>query len=269
MKVFLANLLYGTILVSASNFAIAEETSSFILGNAGSSVFAGNSVNDYCVPSATKRIKEGEAVFITGRKICDKYSVNRVLLEFAWRGETYLAEESQILLTDENRRKLEQLTEEDWSKLKANGSDLSLAWQKLRLEKFSSLVSSLKPQGVIIADWGLVDESSYTDGTSLHFEILNPTNKTIKYVWISVTALNPVGDPVGTTRTLKLVGPIEPDTSGTYNFDYVWMSDLPSTGKVRSIKVQYMDGSVRTLAKPEKAIFNNEQTELYRNMMSE
>jgi hypothetical protein len=43
------------------------------------------------------------------------------------------------------------------------------------------------------------------------------------------------------------VGPIEPEASGSYDFDYVWHSDLVEEAKITSIKIQYMDGSVKTI----------------------
>lgn len=49
------------------------------------------------------------------------------------------------------------------------------------------------------------------------------------------------------TQTLKGVGPIKPNEEGEYEFDYVWHTDLVETTKLAVIKIQYMDGSFKTI----------------------
>ncbi len=256
------------LMLTASD-AMAEEEIKFLLGKIESGAVAGTSVSDLCYTSGAKYFKADETIFITGKQSCSKYSTNRTFLEFSWKGETYYLEEDKIFLTDENKAKMAALSEADWASLQSNGKYVSLLWQKTKAEKFLAVVESMKPNGAIIADWGLTDESEYTEGTGLKFEILNPTRKTIKYIWITVAVLNPVGDPAGPPRTVKLVGPIEPDTSGSYSFDYVWMSDMPSTAKIRAVKIQYMDGSVRNVASPSKMIFSDDETAMYKDLTSQ
>jgi hypothetical protein len=42
-------------------------------------------------------------------------------------------------------------------------------------------------------------------------------------------------------------GPIKPDENGSYNFKYTWFTDLVQRVKITQIKVQYMDGSFKTI----------------------
>jgi hypothetical protein len=83
--------------------------------------------------------------------------------------------------------------------------------------------------------------------------VFNPTSKTIKYFWFTFIGYNPVGDPVvdfkrrTSSITVKAVGPIDPNKNGSYEFKYVWFTDLAETAKISSIKVQYMDGSFKTI----------------------
>ena len=49
-------------------------------------------------------------------------------------------------------------------------------------------IKALSSKGISIYSWGVYDESEYTDGTSIRFTFYNPTQKTIKYVNISLSA---------------------------------------------------------------------------------
>ena len=51
---------------------------------------------------------------------------------------------------------------------------------------------------------------------------------------------------------MKGVGPIKPEENGTYEYKYVWFTDLVETAKILSIKIQYMDGSFKTVVNPKE-----------------
>jgi hypothetical protein len=115
-------------------------------------------------------------------------------------------------------------------------------------------------------DWTLYDESEYTNGSSIRFEIYNPTKKTIKYIWFYVKGINPVGDAVvgrngKSIVELKGVGPIEYNNSGTYNFEYVWYTDLVHKSRITSIKVQYMDNSIKIIQSPNEIMMPSDLSE--------
>ncbi|WP_185117049.1 energy transducer TonB [Chryseobacterium sp. T16E-39] len=87
--------------------------------------------------------------------------------------------------------------------------------------------------------------------TGATFKIINPSKKTIKYIWFTVAGENPVGDlvktKVGFYKTLKGIGPVENLEVSTWSFDYVWFTDVVETLKISAIKIQYMDGTFRTI----------------------
>lgn len=87
---------------------------------------------------------------------------------------------------------------------------------------------------------------------SIGFEIsvTNFNVKTIKYIYITVTAKNPVKDKVG-TRTVTAIGPIEYFQSGSYEFENVFFSNTAQYLNIDQIKIQYMDGSKKTIPKTE------------------
>ena len=74
----------------------------------------------------------------------------------------------------------------------------------------------------------------------------NHKNKTIKYVWITVNAINPVGDLVA-TKTVRGIGPVTTGDFGTWTFDNVIYSKVVESLKITGIKIQYMDSSVKQI----------------------
>lgn len=84
----------------------------------------------------------------------------------------------------------------------------------------------------------------------LDISLTNYAAKTIKYAFISVTVTNPVHDKIG-TKTLTAVGPIEHSKTGSYQFENVLYSNVAEYLVVDNIKIQYMDGSIKNIAKNE------------------
>ncbi|WP_185288015.1 hypothetical protein [Chryseobacterium lactis] len=87
--------------------------------------------------------------------------------------------------------------------------------------------------------------------TGASFKILNLSKKTIKYIWFTVAGKNAVEDLVKSDgsfyKTLRGIGPVEPHAGGSWSFDYVWLTDIIQTLKISTIKIQYMDGTFKTI----------------------
>lgn len=88
--------------------------------------------------------------------------------------------------------------------------------------------------------------------TGASFKIFNPSKKTIKYIWFTVAGENAVEDlvklPGGNYyTTLKGIGPIESYGFGSWEFEHVWFTDIIEYLRISTVKIQYMDGSVRTV----------------------
>jgi hypothetical protein len=68
-----------------------------------------------------------------------------------------------------------------------------------------------------------------------------------------VVGYNAVNDPVrdrligGPSLTVKAIGPIEKDESGSYEWEYMWHTDIVESFKITKVKVQYMDNSTRVI----------------------
>ncbi len=117
------------------------------------------------------------------------------------------------------------------------------------------LISALSPfieaekYGLGIIKYNVVSDYSSTGAS---FAIYNPSKKTIKYIWFSIAGENPVGDLVAITKgvfykTLKGIGPVESNGIAEWSFDYVWLTDVVEYLKISTIKIQYMDGSMKTI----------------------
>lgn len=89
----------------------------------------------------------------------------------------------------------------------------------------------------------------YSTGASIR--IYNPLKKTIKYVWFTIAGVNSVGDLVNSDRgfykTLKGIGPVGYQKTGEWSFDYVWLTGVVVMIKIQSIRVQYMDNTVKVI----------------------
>lgn len=99
--------------------------------------------------------------------------------------------------------------------------------------------------------------------TGAYFKIYNSGKKTIKYIWITVAGENAVNDLVKTTsggyyKTLKGIGPVEPDAMASWEFDYVWFTDIVEYLRISTIKIQYMDGTFRTVKYNEDMYIGND-----------
>jgi hypothetical protein len=113
-----------------------------------------------------------------------------------------------------------------------------------------------KKQGLVVREWSFTEPDDVVGGVDVSFRILNPSPKTIKYIWVSVVAYNPVGDRTGDRIhglkpvPLKGIGPISQWEGGAWEFENVWYNQTIDCVRIALIKVQYMDGSIRIFDKP-------------------
>lgn len=114
-------------------------------------------------------------------------------------------------------------------------------------EAFKPFIA-IEKYGLGIIKYNATNGYSSTGAT---FKIFNPSKKTIKYIWFTVGGENPVGDLVKTKtgyyKTLKGIGPVGRLEVSEWSFDYVWFTDVVETLKLTTIKIQYMDGTFRTI----------------------
>lgn len=140
------------------------------------------------------------------------------------------------------------------------------------MKKMNDALDEIKEQGIkglSIPYWSVYDMSEYTDGTGVEFSFYNPTKKTIKYINLSFVGYNAVDDKVGGVKEKRCIGPIAPEETASYDFEYVWFTDIVEYAKLLSISVQYMDGTVKTISKPESIVWKKEIKDLFDNEILE
>lgn len=91
----------------------------------------------------------------------------------------------------------------------------------------------------------------FLDGIEPYIKIENNTGKAIKYVYATIYFYNAVGDPVYCEisdlnyEKLTMIGPIKDGETATYDFDAVAYSGIVSKIKMKTVKVEFKDGTTK------------------------
>lgn len=178
-----------------------------------------------------------------------------------YNGKAFFIKASDIIITDSYLAKLDTLIQQPQD-IRDRFFNRQIALSKVlyldNLQKNVNEVESYSKYGLAIPSWGVYDVSEYTDGRGIRFCFLNPTKYAIKYITITFQGYNAVDDPVGRAMTKKCVGPIEPEETASYDFEYAWFTDVVEYAKIRSIVVQYKNGTSKTISKPASIIFSDD-----------
>jgi hypothetical protein len=233
-------------------------------------VFVGTKLTD-------KGYKSGEdftmpprsAVFVIGAKSY-KMESGRMFeyFEIAYKGKTYfIYREDMILITKgytfEDLLNLQNYKLDSFINYNIILSDVYSELQKNNVLKF---IESCRPKGLVVLKNSIYDESEYTEGTSFTFEIENLSKRILKYITFNIIGYNAVDDKVtdrgSSLKSVKGVGPIGKNESGSFSFPYVWFTDIVQSFKVISIKIDYMDGSSSIIDNPKNITLSAYQLKL-------
>lgn len=165
-------------------------------------------------------------------------------------------------------------TSADADFLKAKGEegkeqrfDIAVEYDKVQTEKYINRLKAAidyydkevaykKKNQIFITGIGYVfDSNEYSHRFGMRFDIYNCFSKTIKYVEFTLTNYNAVGDvqrdDLGrSSRTVKGIGPIEPEDGGRYSWDDIFWDDRDVISKTRltSVKFIFKDGTTRVFS---------------------
>lgn len=210
-----------------------------------------NPMNSYQIPDA---YIGGEVILIGD--ICEvkeeKY------YKACLNGKAFFIKDTDVILDNRSKSRLDSLCSQPQhirNKFFKYQVALSKAMYLDRIKEAIDKVDSYSQYGIAIPRWEVYDESEYTDGTGISISFYNPTEQIVKYITISFQGYNAVDDPVGSLVTKKCIGPIEPEEGASYNFEYAWFTDIVEYAKIKSIKVQYKNGKIKTILKPTKVVF--------------
>lgn len=242
---------------------------SLVLGYLNKDISAATSIDRNGFMQGRFSMNENSSVFIIGAKSF-KIHTGKIFdyYEIAYRNKPYFVyrEDINLLKTKISFEDLLHIPENIIDTFRNFGLKISNIYylnQKLKAYKF---IESCKDKGLLINKKSIFDESEYTDGTGFSCTIENLSNKTIKYISFSLVGYNSVHDKIlerGVfTKVVKGVGPIAKNEIGTYSFNYVWFTDLVESFDISSIKIQYMDGSVKVISNPNSITLSRENYDL-------
>ena len=199
--------------------------------------------------------------------IADKINVGeKSYYKACYNGKAFFINSKDVILEDESEAKLDTLLRQPLEikdKFFKNQVALSKAFYLNYLNEGVKKVESFAKYGLAIPKWSVYDMSDYTEGTGIEIFFYNPTKQDIKYITITFQGYNAVDDPVGRPVTRKCIGPIAPDASVSYDFDYVWLTDIIDYAKIKSIVVQYRNGSTKTISNPQSVMFSPELRDFF------
>lgn len=204
--------------------------------------------------------------FIYGTTTCKSWLNNVNFYKIIFRNQMYYVNEKNVKVFGANFYFLDSLSKFDKNKLEINTDSISKIFYNNSEIKLASYHKKLELKKLLIEDFGVSDESEYTEGTGFNITVSNTTSKKIKYLYIKIEGINPVGDPVkekgNSVINLTAVGPLTKDVSSTFNFDYTWGTDLVQDVKIISIKIQYFDNTFFLIQNPVKEIIPHDISEI-------
>jgi hypothetical protein len=216
-------------------------------------ILIGDNLNEICSKSSKKYITEGSTIILVDVHDCRTYSGLKYYFELFFNGKAYYVEKDDIKKSEYYKTNLSLMNNIEKETLKLQALKLSSKMHSIDSQRIHKFLTVTKNKGLVLVNYEIYEMSSYTEGTGFKFKIYNPTNKVIKYVYFSIIGYNAVNDPIydkinkKTNISVKGVGPIKQGESSDYEFEYVWSTDLVEKVKIKEIKIQYMDGSIKII----------------------
>lgn len=208
-----------------------------------------------CKGGNSKMLFEDMAVVVAGRYRCTPaYGKAKDYLVVYFGKQRFFVEYDAVFMLDEKRAPLPELDDQTLARLDV--AALEKAGEHYRDVAIYSAVQAYNApakHGVSVLDFSVYDESKYTEATGFKLEVYNPTQKTIKYIRVELMGMNAVDDPVrdrfggSAIKQVRGIGPIEPQDFGSYTFEHLWFTDTVEWAKLVSLRVDYMDGSSKTI----------------------
>ena len=234
--------------------AMANDAAEPPLGIVRHSILAYRSMSA-CRGSSGKILFEQMPLVVAGRYRCTPaYGEAKDYLVGYFGKQRFFIERDAVFLAREYRAALPELDEQTLASLDA--AALEQAGERYRDVAIYSAVRAYNApakHGVSVLDFSVYDESEYTEATGFKLKVYNPTQKTIKYIRVELMGMNAVDDPVrdrfggSAIKRVRGIGPIEPRDFGSYTFEHVWFTDTVEWAKLVSLRVDYMDGSSKTI----------------------
>ena len=208
-----------------------------------------------------KRFMEAKMIFIGDVVYCKNIKFYKVI----YNGKAFFINANGVRVLDDFKGSLAELEKcdtEQRDKFFNQSLFFSKGYHLKQLDTYLEELKSFSECGLSIISWGVYDESEYTDGTGINVKFYNPTNKIIKYITLNFVGYNAVDDMVSRRGkyniSRKCVGPIYPEETASYEFEYVWLTDVVEYAQLKSVVVQYMDNTSKRITNVDKIFFSKE-----------
>lgn len=258
-------LLHVPFIVDAQIFS----DTTYYVGVVKTNTLYGSSTTNLCYLNNTQYIETGTILFLSGSVNCieNNYYSNSYF-EFIQNGEPFLIKKDDVETKEAYFENFLLLSDSLKQKLKASAIQkeklykIGLAQIEIKeRQEVIDFLKNTKKSGICTIDKTAIDMSEYTDGTGARFTFYNPNSKDIKYLWITFTGYNRVDDKVlefgKSAQTVQCIGPIKPESYSTFEFEYVWMTDIVEYLKINQIKIQFMDNTTKTVSSIESITLPN------------
>lgn len=276
MKRFKLLLFLGLLFITAANASTTTTNDSFSTNYLWVGVIKRNTSGDRerhsnCENFGLISLKQGDKVIISGASYCrngsSEFNLRRIYQVCTDDGLVWINGDD-LATHDSIFYKVYRLSESDQDIFRTNALRYFKSVGLYKLQEKANTLKRIISSGVRVSEFTVYDESEYTEGTSFRVSIYNGTKKTIKYVTINFSGYNAVDDIVKargglSVVPLKGIGPVAPDQSASYTFEYAWLTDIVEYAKIKSIKVQYMDNSIITIPNNGKLVFNEKEKEAF------
>jgi hypothetical protein len=228
-----------------------------VFGDVGSSsAEGGQSLSIECALQLPRRLPLGAPVVVVREVPCGRGATpSPSHLEVLYRGRALLVSREHIANFHQHRQRLTAFTE---AQIAFNEE----AWEKASERRFEERVRQARgalretaSKGVAVLETRVTDPGGRASGFSI--KLYNSSDKTLKYVTVSVVGLNKVRDVVRdplrrtTLMTLRGIGPVEPGDVASIAEERLWSTDVVHNCRLTSLKLEFMDGSKRTFNDPE------------------
>lgn len=241
---------YLVLLLFPFSSVFGQKDSLFVLAFSSRDCSISKSINQDCILSSDKQILDLTPFTIAKAFYCNSVIGKEKFYEIYLNKERYFIREQNVIIPNVTFEYL--LTITDTAKFRLNAIEYSSRIEQTDKDKFDKFYKIAQSKGIALIDFNYYKPKEYLNSISVYFKFYNPTKKAIKYITVNLIALNPVGDKITefgkNIFTLKAVGPLHSFEFGEYEFENVWFSKVFDTSKILSIKVQYLDGSVKTVS---------------------
>lgn len=207
--------------------------------------------------SAGDELKKGEKFLITG--------LHPFAYEVLITNKTYFINKDDVSLSDNDLNRVQNLSVETINLCKSKVSLELLDKNAIRKKNFIKALKKLSKHGLAIFDHS---RDYLSSPNNFVMRIYNPTRKTIKYVSFTIVGLNRVNDPIPIGKnqkmstTVKITGPIAPGVSAKFDWKNVFNNEV-STYKIKSIMVDYTDGSKKSINNAKEITLTPEHLQTY------